>query len=373
MPFAENVFVSTTSSVDHADIVEYHGVIATYVVAGTGLFSDVAASFSDVFGGRSKSYQKQLAKINAEAVRQLKSKAASEGANGIVGLRVDHDQVSSQGKAMFMVTVTGTAVTLNTRETSAQETGGSSSNGRVSGSELDVELRKRTILEKLDSEEDSTLEKEMVAFLRDHQVVEAAPHLLDRVGTKLKRYRDTKGKEPFSKRVEAYFLNLPREAARDHLYGAIMNGDKYLVNFALRVIDERDLFDADRVKQLIEEGGLVQRKAGLWLTKVDKRQYTQDDLQALEKLLEVVRSDFPEVAETVREKHTFSTRKTLKWECVCGTRNDRGADRCEDCHRDRNGFKPNDWSQEEAADLLERKVEVLRERFGPGRPDKPGW
>ena len=27
MPFAENVFVSTTSSVDHADIAQYHGVV----------------------------------------------------------------------------------------------------------------------------------------------------------------------------------------------------------------------------------------------------------------------------------------------------------------------------------------------------------
>ena len=150
-----------------------------------------------------------------------------------------------------------------------------------------------------------------------------------------------------------------------------MNGDKYLASFALRVLDERDLFDAGRVRRLLEEGGLVQRKAGLWLTKVDKRHYTEDDLQALEGLLEVVKSELPEVAETVRKKNTFTTKKTIKWECVCGARNHRGADRCEDCDRDRRGFKPSDWNQEQAAHLLERKAEVLRERFGPGRPEKP--
>lgn len=214
MPFVENIFVSTTSSVDHAEIVEYHGVIATHVVAGTGLFSDVAASFSDVFGGRSKSYQKQLAKINAEAVRQLKGKAASKGANGIIGLRVDHDQVSSQGKAMFMVTVTGTAVTLSEREVSTQQVGESSPSSRISGSELDVELRKRTILNKLGNEDDSTLEKEMVAFLRDHQVVEAAPHLLDRVGTKLKRYKDTAVQRQDAARPDIDHGGWPGDAGR---------------------------------------------------------------------------------------------------------------------------------------------------------------
>jgi uncharacterized protein YbjQ (UPF0145 family) len=59
-----NVLISTTPDLDGHEITQYLEVVSAHVVAGTGLFSDVAASFSDVFGGRSGSYQKQLRQIN---------------------------------------------------------------------------------------------------------------------------------------------------------------------------------------------------------------------------------------------------------------------------------------------------------------------
>jgi len=76
-------------------------------VAGTGLFSDVAASFSDVFGGRSSSYKRQLEDINDEAVAEIKEQAAQKNADAVVGLKIDHDEISGQQKDMLMVTATG--------------------------------------------------------------------------------------------------------------------------------------------------------------------------------------------------------------------------------------------------------------------------
>jgi len=49
----------------------YLDVVSSHVVAGTNIFSDIAASFSDVFGGRSKSYKRQLESIKEEAVSEL--------------------------------------------------------------------------------------------------------------------------------------------------------------------------------------------------------------------------------------------------------------------------------------------------------------
>jgi uncharacterized protein YbjQ (UPF0145 family) len=364
MPFAENVFVSTTSSVDHADIVEYHGVIATHVVAGTGLFSDVAASFSDVFGGRSKSYQKQLAKINAEAVRQLKSKAASEGANGILGLRIDHDQVSSQGKAMFMVTAMGTAVALELNELEGRQK--SSKDGSVEivpGEELDAELRKQEIIAKL-KEGNFAFSDDEMKFLRDQRVEEAAPLLIQKLGQLLERYRGAQNTQKPQDKVKEYFMSLPRDAAADYLYAAMLDGNWYMADFALDLVKERDLFEANSVKLLIEEGNLRQRKAALQLVKVDKLHYSRKDLAGLEALHKVIRDGFPDVVEIVEEKHTFSSKTTTKWKCACGKSNEMNASRCSRCKKSRRGFKPGEWSPEQAAELIKRKMNVLRERLG---------
>ncbi|RZJ88067.1 MAG: heavy metal-binding domain-containing protein, partial [Chryseobacterium sp.] len=67
------------------------------MVAGTNLFSDFFDSFSDVFGGRSNTYRNQLRNLYADSVEQLKVTAFEIGANAIVGLHVDLDEVSGKG------------------------------------------------------------------------------------------------------------------------------------------------------------------------------------------------------------------------------------------------------------------------------------
>lgn len=63
------VIVSTTPTLDGWGIDEYLGVVTSHVVAGTNMFSDIAASFSNIFGGTSTSYQKQLERIHESAVQ----------------------------------------------------------------------------------------------------------------------------------------------------------------------------------------------------------------------------------------------------------------------------------------------------------------
>lgn len=82
------------------------------MVIGTNLFSDIAASLTDVFGGRSESYKSKLTTIYDEVMKELIGKAESYHADAIVGLHVDFDEISGGGKSMFMVSASGTAITL---------------------------------------------------------------------------------------------------------------------------------------------------------------------------------------------------------------------------------------------------------------------
>lgn len=106
------MIVTTTNSVEGYSIRKYLGVVNANVVIGTNLFSDIAASLTDVFGGRSGSYKSKLTTIYDEVMKELIGKAESYHADAIVGLHVDFDEISGSGKSMFMVSASGTAITL---------------------------------------------------------------------------------------------------------------------------------------------------------------------------------------------------------------------------------------------------------------------
>lgn len=106
------MIVTTTNNIEGYTVKRYLGVVNANVVIGTNLFSDIAASLTDVFGGRSGSYKSKLNTIYNEVMKELTEKAKSYHADAIVGLHVDFDEVSGGGKSMFMVSASGTAVTL---------------------------------------------------------------------------------------------------------------------------------------------------------------------------------------------------------------------------------------------------------------------
>ena len=52
--------VTTTVSVEGRRITEYKGIVFGEVISGVNFVRDVAASFSNFFGGRSGSYEEEL-------------------------------------------------------------------------------------------------------------------------------------------------------------------------------------------------------------------------------------------------------------------------------------------------------------------------
>lgn len=115
------MIITTTNNVEGYRIVHYLPPVAANVVVGTGLFSDVAASFTDVFGGRSESYQRQLDAIYAQASAELQNKATSLGANCVVGAKFDFGEISGKGMQMLMLTAVGTPVVIKTDQEIAAE------------------------------------------------------------------------------------------------------------------------------------------------------------------------------------------------------------------------------------------------------------
>jgi uncharacterized protein YbjQ (UPF0145 family) len=105
------MLITTTSSVDGRPVQEYMGVINAQSIIGANIFKDIFAGLRDVFGGRSKTYEKVLEQAKEDALRELSQKAQAMGANGILGVDLDFETIGSGG-SMLMVIATGTAVRL---------------------------------------------------------------------------------------------------------------------------------------------------------------------------------------------------------------------------------------------------------------------
>ena len=79
-----DILLLTTPSVEGIPVEKYFGIITANQVAGTGFFTDLTASFSDLFGGKSGAYRESMNGLCIDVIERLKSKALEMGANAVV-------------------------------------------------------------------------------------------------------------------------------------------------------------------------------------------------------------------------------------------------------------------------------------------------
>lgn len=105
------MLVTTTSTVEGRPVQEYLGIVNAQSIIGANLFKDMFAGLRDVFGGRSKTYERVLEEAKEDVMRELIEHAQAKGANAIIGVDLDYETVGASG-SMLMVIATGTAVRI---------------------------------------------------------------------------------------------------------------------------------------------------------------------------------------------------------------------------------------------------------------------
>ncbi|MDR2163172.1 MAG: heavy metal-binding domain-containing protein [Clostridiales Family XIII bacterium] len=105
------MIVTTTPTVEGHRITEYKGIVVGEVISGVDVVKDIAAGFTNFFGGRSGSYEDELIKARDAAIGEMIARAQHWGANAVVGVDLDYEVLGS-GNNMLMVTVSGTAVVI---------------------------------------------------------------------------------------------------------------------------------------------------------------------------------------------------------------------------------------------------------------------
>ena len=105
------MIVTTTNSLDGREITKYMGVVTGEAILGTNIFRDIFAGIRDIVGGRSESYEQVLREARETALSELKDEAQQLGANAVVGVDIDYENISTGSSgSMLMVSASGTAV-----------------------------------------------------------------------------------------------------------------------------------------------------------------------------------------------------------------------------------------------------------------------
>ena len=103
--------MTTTPTIEGQPIREYKGIVTGETIIGANFMKDLFAGIRDIIGGRSGSYEKVLREAKDTALAEMEQRAASMGANAVVGIDVDYETVGQSG-SMLMVAVSGTAVVI---------------------------------------------------------------------------------------------------------------------------------------------------------------------------------------------------------------------------------------------------------------------
>jgi len=107
------MLVVTTPTVEGKRITENFGLVTGEAIMGANIFKDIFASITNIVGGRSQAYEKELQRAKQIAVDEMVADARAMGANAVVGVDLDYESIAISGSNMLMVAASGTAVSIS--------------------------------------------------------------------------------------------------------------------------------------------------------------------------------------------------------------------------------------------------------------------
>ena len=107
------MLITTTPTVQGAEIDSYYGIVTGEAILGANLFKDFFAGIRDIVGGRSAAYEEELRRARDTAIDEMAMEAEALGANAVVGVDLDYETIQvGRGGTMLMVSASGTAVNI---------------------------------------------------------------------------------------------------------------------------------------------------------------------------------------------------------------------------------------------------------------------
>lgn len=324
----QEILITTTSSLENISIEKYIGLVSTNVVVGTNFFSDLGASFSDLFGGFSGTYQGKLQKVYSVAIENIRQKAINLRANAVVGLKIDFDEISGKGKSMFMVSVVGTAVKVLYTHPN-RDILGTDMDINVQVEDLRNEITRRNIIKTL--EEGLCPSENQLQYLSTSHDDQILPLLLSQY---LKKWDKedaflNANEKVLQNSISRYFRQIDRDKAICIIYPMLITHSIPIMD----ILADNSLFSPKEITSLIKEKQLTYAINCLSL---DMEFYTKEDLINMYEILETLES-LPDTGELKIVKGVLSKAKE-KYVCVDKHTNGSEFEYCDTCGKNIKGL-----------------------------------
>lgn len=321
-----SILISTTNSIEGMEIEKYYDLISTNVVLGTNILSDIGASFSDLFGGTSDIYQNKLDSIYKIALDKLRMKAKSLYANGVIGVKIDFDEISGGGKSMFMISVSGTAVRL--KSTKSDSTIGDTIELTVLPEDLQATVEKIKIIDKIKRK--IILSDQDWEFLIENPISDTIPELMEIYLNAFKDspYPSTEEQKRLRRNIPLLLRQVQDENIPNLLYEKISENTIVIST----LIKETDSFSPDFTLAVLKSTNI---HAGIATLYADKRFYIREDIEPMNSILDLL-DNLPDTGKVGMVKGILGSKE--KFVCENNHQNDVADTYCESCGRNIKGL-----------------------------------
>ncbi len=352
-----NIKITTTSNFEGYKVEKYFDVITTHVIVGTNVFSDIAASWTDFFGGYSNNYQKKLSLIKQKAISNLKQDAKYLGANAIIGFSLDIDEISGKNTSMFMITAIGTPVILNLNLNN--ENIDYHDTPVITGEELDIILRKKIIKKHLEQTPNIALTNDIWEFIIENKYWEICYELIS-CSILWQKWQVDNDKRRTRDYIKIYLENLNKEKIISILYNLYLDSKiSHFHELIYDIITNKSLFDIDEIIKLLEVKNEYTKYQIFNLIVVRKEVYFKDDIEKLKIIIELIKKNYPEIVQYSSQKKLLSSKESEIWICKCNTKNPTEVSICSNCQHDRYGFSKNQINPPNAIKFIEETLEII--------------
>lgn len=347
--------ISTTSTIENWKVEKYLGIVTEQIVLGANLFHDVFASFRDVFGGSSKSYQKDLSKMESIVLDNLKKKASKLGANVILGLRLDFDEVSGGGKSMFMLSASGTAVlaipTNNSTIVEEEEL--------ITYQKLSYEIERERILNDINKVDFKINSIKQIQTLNEYNIIDVKNSV---------NYLNTipNPSQEIHELMVDYFKSVPINDIDEYLkseHFLIISNDTFFTLF--KILDAINWYSFNAIESLLTSTNPISHQRALFLFRLVKLSYSKEDISKMEKIYNLIDTTFSKYPILKNVKGLIG-KETESWECInCGTINNKESYVCKksECQSNIYGIPNNKINPESVKDSLRTKINKLIQLF----------
>ncbi len=109
---ATAVILTTSIDIPNREIDRVISIVAAEAALGINVLRDIANNWRDFIGGRANSAQNALKEARTACLNELKREAVAVGADAVIAVDLDYNELSTSGAGILFVAATGTAVKL---------------------------------------------------------------------------------------------------------------------------------------------------------------------------------------------------------------------------------------------------------------------